>query len=280
MHAELNTFGLQYLLWLSIPTLHGIKNKANSVIPPFLLIASSCKTKCLHVSFLSTLCNFKPLPYKCSWEIALNNICAGITQLVPLSTGWQTSEVLRVIFATAVQPLQLKQTWWFPAIFFPLYQSQEFSLPVLFKVSFLFGTGFGQVDVCLSFSSNFGMALANPPPWKSKGPPAAAYGTSLLWIPVGHQESQLYSSSKHAMPHSQTSDDARSDSLLHLGGRMRVTTALIPLHITVGSVPQRPGKACAAIWRNASSRFSSSLENQSCMVPNRITATLGKRWNN
>lgn len=110
MHAKLNTFGLKYLLWLGLPMLHGMKNRANSVISPFLLIANSCKTKSLHVSFLSMLCNFKPFPYKCSFSRLF-----WIAQSVPLSTGWQTSEVLRIIFAIAIQLLQLKQTWWFPA---------------------------------------------------------------------------------------------------------------------------------------------------------------------
>lgn len=76
------------------------------------------------------------------------------------------------------------------------------------------------------------------------------------------------------MPHSQTSDDAWSDSLLHLGRRMRVTTALFPLHITVGSVPQLPGKACAAYLEKCQQQIQWQLENQSCVVPSRITATL------
>lgn len=90
------------------------------------------------------------------------------------------------------------------------------------------------------------------PPWKSIGPPAA-YGTSLMWLPVGSQGSQLCTIPKRNIAHSQSSHNAHCDSLLHLGRRMIVATALLPLHITVGSAPQLPRKACAAIWRNASS---------------------------
>ncbi|XP_055577888.1 uncharacterized protein LOC114016815 [Falco cherrug] len=38
---------------------------------------------------------------------------------------------------------------------------QEFSLPVLFKTSLLFGTGFGHLKICLSFSAGSDMSLAN-----------------------------------------------------------------------------------------------------------------------
>lgn len=59
-----------------------------------------------------------------------------IAQSVPLSTGWQTSEVLRIIFAIAIQLLQLKQTWWFPAhcshIFSPVSVCQSSSKWVSF----------------------------------------------------------------------------------------------------------------------------------------------------
>lgn len=42
---QLNTFGLQHLLWLGLPMLHGIKDRENSVIYLFLLITNSCETK-------------------------------------------------------------------------------------------------------------------------------------------------------------------------------------------------------------------------------------------
>lgn len=50
--------------------------------------------------------------------------------------------------------------------------------------------------------------------------------------------------------------NAHSESLLHLGRRVSVAKVLIPPRITVGSTRQLPGKACAAIWRNARSKFS------------------------
>lgn len=187
-----------------------------------------------------------------------------IAQSIPLSTGWQTSEVLRIIFAIAIQLLQPKQTRWFPAgcshIFFlcishrnSVCQSSSNELPFWDRI----WPGGGSLPQLL-FRLWHGPGKSTP--WKNKGPPAAAYGTSLSWIPVGYQGSQLYSSPKYVMPHSQTSDDACSDSLLHLGRRMRVTTALVPLHITVGSVPsclgklvlpfgEMPAADSAAAWR-------------------------------
>lgn len=206
-----------------------------------------------------------------------------IAQLIPLSTGWQTSEVLRIIFAIAIQLLQPKQTWWFASgcshIFFSCISHRN-CLPVLFK-----------------WASFLGQDLAR---WRKS---ASASLQTLTWAWQIHPLEEQRTSSSSIWDLSVVNSSRTSGiSAIQLA---KICHASQPDfrwcmqwfiaasgqedesdHSTRSSAyhggicAQLPGKACAAIWRNASSRFSGSLENRSCVAPSRITATLEICWNN
>lgn len=110
------------------------------------------------------------------------------------------------------------------------------------------------MEICLNFSAVSDMGLANLPTLKEYRTFSNTFDLSdvtssgMSAIPAMH----LW---KHGMPYSQSSDNAHSDASLHLGRRMRAAIVLILLHITVGSAPQLPGKACANSKLSSSSKY-------------------------